>query len=651
MKSVFALLVSLAAIVLGTLDAAAVTRQERGNLILEDIPATDAAQVATLDNYLAGRSAAFVDWLPDGSMLVSTRFGDTAQLHRVREPLGARQQLTFEREPVSTASAPRTGASQGFVYLRDRGGDENAQIYYRDLTSGASQLVSDGKSRNTAAVWSRDGRRIAYASNARDGVSYDIYIADVPSTIAPRLIMNGMGKTWFVLDWSINDSKLLVMNYISINESYLFLADAVTGTLTPLDAAREPVGTRAARFAPDGRYVYVVSDQGGEFARLRRVDTALGDVTVLTERIPWDIETFDVSPDGRYVAFVANVDGLSRLTILDQTNQAEISPPLADVQIANLAFDRTGKRLALSVESATEPRDVFVLDVAQNALTRWTQSETGPVDTRKFVTAELVRFPTFDRANGRTRELPAFVFRPATPGPHPVVIDFHGGPEGQYTPGYSPFTQYLVNELGAVVIGPNIRGSSGYGKSYLKLDNGMLREDAVKDIGSLLVWIGQQPDLDRNRVVVMGGSYGGYLALTSLANYGDRLRGGVNTVGISNFITFLENTAAYRRDLRRAEYGDEREPRMRAFLRRMSPLTNAERITQPLLVVQGLNDPRVPASESEQMVGMIRARGGEVWYLAAKDEGHGFRKKSNRDVYLQTVASFLARHLLPAEGS
>ncbi|MEZ5515349.1 MAG: prolyl oligopeptidase family serine peptidase [Steroidobacteraceae bacterium] len=651
MKSVLTLFVSVATIILSTLDAAAVTREERGNLILEDIPATDTAQVAALDAYLAGRSATFVDWLPDGSMLVNTRFGDTAQLHRVREPLGARLQLTFGREPVATASAPRTGAAQGFVYLRDRGGDENAQIHYLDLASGASQLVTDGKSRNTAAVWSRDGRRIAYASNARDGVSYDIYIADVPSTIAPRLLMNGMGKTWFVLDWSLDDSKLLVLNYVSINESYLFLADAVTGTLTPLDAAKEPVGIRTARYAPDGRHVYVVSDQGAEFAQLRRVDTSLGDVTVLTERIPWDIEAFDISPDGRYVAFVANADGLSRLTILDQTTQAEISPPLADVQIGNLAFDRTGKRLALSVESATAPRDVFVLDVEKNALSRWTQSETGPVDTRQFVAAELVRFPTFDRINGKLREIPAFVFRPSTPGPHPVVIDFHGGPEGQYTPGYSPFTQYLVNELGAVVIGPNIRGSSGYGKSYLKLDNGMLREDAVKDIGSLLVWIGQQPDLDRKRVLVMGGSYGGYLALTSLMNYGDRLRGGVNTVGISNFITFLENTAAYRRDLRRAEYGDEREPRMRTFLRRISPLTNAERITRPLLIVQGLNDPRVPANESAQMVGMIRARGGEVWYLAAKDEGHGFRKQSNRDVYLQTVASFLVRHLLPAEGS
>ncbi|MBK6597053.1 MAG: S9 family peptidase [Proteobacteria bacterium] len=637
MKFVAALLVSLLLIA----DATAVTREERGNLILENIPAPDAERAATLDAYLDGRNASFVDWLPDGSMLVSTRFGDTAQLHRVRQPLGSREQITFDTEPITAASAPQTGGAPGFVFLRDQGGNENAQIFYRDLTTRTTRRLTDGQSRNASAVWSRDGRRVAYTSTARDGVSYDLYIADVLENAAPRFVMNGMSKTWFALDWSVDDSKLLVLNYRSINESYLFIADAITGSLTPVDAGNNRVGIRAARFAPDGRYIYLISDRDSEFARLRRVDTVLDEVAILTERIPWDIASFDVSPDGRYVAFVANVDGYSRLTILDQINQSEISPPLADVQISNLAFDRTGKRLALSVESALEPRDVYVLEVEKNALERWTQSETGAVDSRRFVPAELVRYASFDRANGKQREIPAFVFRPSTPGPHPVVIELHGGPEAQYTPGHSPFTQFLVNEIGAVVIAPNIRGSSGYGKSYLQLDNGMLREDAIKDIGSLLVWIGLQPDLDRERVVVMGGSYGGYLTLASLVHYSDRLRGGINTVGISNFITFLENTSAYRRDLRRAEYGDEREPRMRAFLRRISPLTNAERIQRPLLIVQGLNDPRVPASESAQMVGLLRARGGEVWYLAAKDEGHGFRKKANRDIYLETVSTFL----------
>jgi dipeptidyl aminopeptidase/acylaminoacyl peptidase len=224
-----------------------------------------------------------------------------------------------------------------------------------------------------------------------------------------------------------------------------------------------------------------------------------------------------------------------------------------------------------------------------------------------------------------------------------VVIDIHGGPEAQYRPGWDPFIQFLVNELGYTVIGPNVRGSTGFGKTFMALDNGTLREDAVRDIGSLLVWIGVQPAFDHERVSVMGGSYGGYMTLAALISYGERLKGGIDVFGISNFVTFLRNTSGYRRDLRRAEYGDERDNNMRVFLDRISPLTNAKRIKRPLLVVAGLNDPRVPASESEQLVWQVRAAGGEVWYLAAKDEGHGFRKKANRDVYLQTAASFLEK--------
>jgi dipeptidyl aminopeptidase/acylaminoacyl peptidase len=256
-----------------------------------------------------------------------------------------------------------------------------------------------------------------------------------------------------------------------------------------------------------------------------------------------------------------------------------------------------------------------------------------------------VRFPTFDRVRGKPRQIPAFVYRPVKPGPHPVYIDIHGGPEGQSVPTFSPFTQFLVREMGFVVIAPNVRGSTGYGKTFLNLDNGEDREDSVRDIGALLVWIGAQRDLDAKRVFVSGGSYGGYMSLASLVHFGDRLRGGIDMVGISNFVTFLESTSPYRRDLRRVEYGDERIPRMRAYLQRISPLTNAARINKPLLVVQGLNDPRVPASESQQMVAKIRARGGEVWYLAAKDEGHGFRKKQNRDFNQKTVVTFLERQL------
>ncbi len=295
----------------------------------------------------------------------------------------------------------------------------------------------------------------------------------------------------------------------------------------------------------------------------------------------------------------------------------------------------------MSADSAQAPRDVYVYDLAHSALERWTKSEVGPLDANTLASAELVRYPTWDRVNGKQRMISAYVYRPRSAGPAPVVIDIHGGPESQYRPGWDPFVQFLVNELGLAVIAPNVRGSSGYGKTFLKLDNGVLREDAVRDIGSLLFWIGLQPAFDRDHVAVMGGSYGGYMTLASLAAYGDRLRGGIDVMGISNFVSFLGGTSPYRQDLRREEYGDERDPKMRGFLNRISPLNNVASIRKPLLVVQGLNDPRVPATESQQLVWRIRLKGGEAWYLAAKDEGHGFRKKANQDAYLQTAAMFL----------
>lgn len=633
------LAVSAAAQAYGT-----VAREERGNLILENIPAGDAALSERLAPWLQAREARLLDWLADGSLLIATRFGDTEQVHRLARPLGAREQLTYEREPVAVARAPATGAANGFVFLADRGGDENAQLYFFGLADRRARLLTDGKSLHGRPVWAHDGKRVAFHGNARDGVSYDIYVVDVTTGAMPRLVVSANRDTWYPLDWSPDDGRLLLKKYVSINESYLFIADVATGRLTPLEPGEQKAGIRDARFAPDGRGIYLVSDRGGEFAQLRYIDPATLETRLLTGHIPWDIEGFDLSRDGRYLAFVANVDGTSRLTVIDQSLALELSPPQVPAgQITDIRFDPTGTRLALAVETPQSPRDVYVYEVPRNELVRWTASEAGPLDTSKLVPAELIRYPTWDRDGRERRMIPAFLYRPRSPGPHPVLIDIHGGPEAQARPRFDAFTQFVVNELGYAVIFPNVRGSSGYGRRYLDLDNGRQREDSVRDIGALLVWIGLQRDLDRSQIVVRGGSYGGYMALASLVRYGDRLTGGISAVGISNFVTFLRNTAGYRQDLRRVEYGDERDPRMRRYLEDISPLTNAHAIRKPLLVVQGLNDPRVPASESEQIVARVRANGGEAWYLAAKDEGHGFRKKPNRDAYFEVVARFLER--------
>ena len=613
-------------------------------MILEGIPPADGAFAARLERYLSARDATFLDWLPDGSMLVSTRFGNAAEVHRISAPLGMREQLTYFPEPITVAVVPQTDAAQGFAFLKDQGGDENAQVYYYRFSDRSTRLITDGKSRHGDPVWSRDGRHLAYFGNGRDGASYDIYVTDPAGDGAARLLVGGQPNAWYPLDWSTDGQKILLQRYVSITESYLYVADATSGSLTPLDTSGRKVGVKRARFAPDGRGLYVASDEGGEFAVLRYVDLVNHQSRPVTANIAWDVDDFDVSADGRYVAYVTNEDGRSRLTVLDNSSKLELEPAgLPQGTITALRFDRTGHRLALSAESAQSPRDVFVYELDRNALVRWTHSEAGPIDTGNFVPAQLVRYPTWDRSGGGPRQISAWVYKPNTAGPHPVLLYIHGGPEDQYRPGFEPFLQFVVNELGYAVVAPNVRGSSGYGRTFLSLDNGALREDAVRDIGSLLVWISLQRDFDRNRVAVMGGSYGGYMALASLAAYNDRLRGGIDVVGISNFVTFLEHTSPYRRDLRRAEYGDERDPKMRSFLGHISPLNNAGAIRRPLLVVAGVNDPRVPISESEQLVSRLRARGNEVWYLAAKDEGHGFRKKANRDVYQTTAAMFLER--------
>jgi dipeptidyl aminopeptidase/acylaminoacyl peptidase len=626
--------------------AAQAAVETRGNLVLDNIPAVDSALTARLDDYLNSRGASFVDWLPDG-LLIATRFGDVEQLHRVAVPMGAREQLTFSKEPVTVARAPQSALVPGFTFLRDQGGNENAQVYWYDIASRAVRMLTPGKGVNGGLVWSHDGKRVAFHSTARDGVSYDLMIAEPGNNFAtPRQVFNGFSKSWSVQDWSPDDTKLLISNFVSANEAHLYVMDIATASLTPVSEGAGPASVSGARFTPDGRSVYVITNRDSEFEQLRRVDLVTGTVEILTGHIPWDIDSFARSDDGRYLAWVANVDGLSRLTVLDVAKRAEILPPLPDGRIGRMGFDASGKRLAFSLESPQSPRDVFVLEVERNAVVRYTKSEAGPIDPLQFSPAELVRYPTFDRANGKNRQIPAFVFRPEnSPGPHPVFIDIHGGPESQAVPTWNPFTQFLVREMGFVVIAPNVRGSTGYGRSYVDLDNGEDREDAVKDIGALLVWIGAQRDMDAKKVFVAGGSYGGYMSLASMVNFSDRLRGGIDVVGISNFVTFLESTSAYRRDLRRPEYGDERLPKMRAYLQRISPMTNAARIGKPLLVVQGLNDPRVPASESKQMVDKIRGRGGEVWYLAATDEGHGFRKKSNRDFYQKTIVTFLEKQL------
>ncbi len=622
----------------------------------QGVPPIPARGVEDLLPYENIRSAAVSDWHPtERRLLIRTRFSESPQIHEVAMPMGARTQLTFYRDPASDGLY-RPGHPDQIVYSLNEGGAENFQFFLLDRKTGRARRFTDGAHRYTSPVWSRDGRLLAYASNARNGRDMDVYVADPAAPGSERRIAEVQGS-WSPLDWSADNRRVLLSEYISANEAYLHWVDIAGGeihTIIPRNARKEDptVAYQGGKWSPDGRSVYTSSDRDSEFLRLVRLDLATGAATVLSGDVPWDVEQFDLSDDGRRIAFFTNEDGVSRLHLLDATTGASLpSPDLPAGVAGGLLFRRGTHEVAFDLSSARSPSDVYSYDPESRRLERWTASEAGGLNPEVFPVPELIHYPTFDAVarNGSRRMIPAFVYRPDASrfkGRRPVYVSIHGGPESQARPLFLGSMNYLMDELGVAVIYPNVRGSSGYGKSYLKLDNGRLREDSVKDIGALLDWIATQPDLDPKRVMVAGGSYGGYMSLAVMTFYSDRLACGWDTVGISNFVTFLQNTQGYRQDLRRAEYGDERDPQMRVFLEGIAPVNHAKQITRPLLVSQGANDPRVPLAESDQIVAAVKSNGVPVWYLIAKDEGHGFGKKTNTDFQRAVLFEFIRRYLI-----
>lgn len=633
--------------ILGLLAGAEELKQP-DNLVTQGIPPIPSELAAQAAPYLNSRSAQFQDWHPHRlEMLITTRFAEVSQLHWVSQPGGARRQLTFSAEPVAGGSVqPRHG--RYYVFSQDVGGGEFYQLYRFEPNTGKTVLLTDGKSRNMGVCWARSGEKIAYTSTRRNGRDTDVYVMDPADPKTDRLLLELPGGGWSVQDWSWDEQRLLLRDYRSINESRLYLVDLRQGAkelLTP--SIGQPVAYAQAGFAKDDRFLYIISDQDSEFLRLRQFDLSTRQWKILTSRIPWDIEGFALSWDGAKLAFISNENGLGVLHLMETRHHTEIALPNLPPGIPlNLAWHADNRHLGFSFTSAQSPADAYSIDTEKGQLKRWTVSETGGLDTSHFPHPQLVQMKSFDGLN-----ISAFVYRPDSarfPGKRPVIVNIHGGPESQSRPRFLAANNFFLQEQGIALVFPNVRGSSGYGKTYLKLDNGMKREDSVRDIGTVLDWIKTQPSLDAERVAVMGGSYGGYMVLASMIHFGDRLRCGMEVVGISSFLTFLKNTQDYRRDLRRAEYGDEREEAMRAFLERISPLNQASKIRIPLYVAQGKNDPRVPLSEAEQLVQAVSAQEGTVWYLMAQDEGHGFAKKKNADYLYMASFMFFEKHLVHA---
>jgi len=615
------------------------------NLVADGVPPIPASLAATAGRYLEYRAAVLTGWHPTRrEMLISTRFGGTAQLHLVEQPGGARRQLTFFPDAVTRGTFHPNGGDY-IVFSKDIGGGEWYQLYRYDLASGDITLLTDGKSRNGFPSWSSGGNQIAYTSTRRTGKDTDLWVMNPADPKTDRLLLQLEGGGWQPLDWSPDDKTILLLEGLSINESYIWLVNVATGEkteFTPRHIA-EKVFYGESQFGTDGKGIYTVTDKDSEFRRLVYMPLATRTLQPVTTAIPWDVESFDLSHDGARIAFVTNEDGASRLHVLETASGKELPVPKLPVGLMeNLHWRRNAPELGFVMNSARAQDDCYSLDVVTGSLTRWTFSESD-VKTDAFPEAELIRWKTFDG-----RMISGFLYRPPAKftGKRPVLVVIHGGPEGQSHPIFLGRNNYFLNELGITLIYPNVRGSTGYGKTFSLLDNGFQREDTYKDINALLDWIAVRPGLDANRVGVTGGSYGGHMTLAVSTFYSGRIRCSVDVVGMSNLVTFLEHTEAYRRDLRRVEYGDERDPQMREFLEKIAPMNHIEKIRKPLFVIAGKNDPRVPVSESDQIVAALKQQGTPVWYLLARDEGHGFRKKPNQDFQFYATVEFLRQYLL-----
>jgi len=609
-------------------------------LVADGIPAVPQTLVEETRPYMEFRTAAFQGWDPvTKSMLISTRFGNVAQLHTVAGPGMARRQISFEAEPLGGNYLPGDGT---LVVQKDKGGNEFFQLY--TLNNGKLTLLTDGKSRNGLSAVSKDGKWVGYSSTRRNGADSDLYIMDPRDPSTNRMVKEVKGGGWAIAGFAPGNAHAVVVNRISVAKSDLYWLDLASGAMTPIGDHKKMIAYGGGQFAPDGT-LWVTSDEGSDFQRLGTLDPKTGKFTARSPEKKWDIEGFDIADDGSFIAYTINEAGIAKLRLMDpKTGAVREVTDLPKGTIGSVQIAPWGT-IGLTVTSAKVPADAFSVDPASLAVTRWTHSETGGLDPAVNVEPEFVEVKSFDG-----EPVSGFLYRPDPakfPGKRPLIVSIHGGPESQFTPGFRGRTNYLLNELGVAMFYPNVRGSTGFGKRFVSLDNGpFLRENSVQDIGAFLDRLQADPALDASRTAVTGGSYGGYMCYAVAIRYGDRLKAADCIVAISNFVTFLENTQSYRRDLRRVEYGDERDPKQRAKLMEISPLTKIDKLSIPLLVVTGANDPRVPKSEADQAVEAVRAKGRSAWHLVGMNEGHGFGKKENQDYQFWVELMFWRANLL-----
>ena len=617
------------------------------NVTAEGVPPIPASLADAIAPYGQFRRARLVAWHPsERRIIVATRFGETLQLHDVRSPGGARRQLTFFRDGV-TAPNDRPLAvflpdGRSFVFQKDTaGGGEANQLFRYDLASGTSTLLTDGRAKNEYPVISRTGL-VAYSTTRRNGKDRDVYALNPAAPADDKRILEGSGS-WAPLEWSADATQLVVVESPSNSQNHLWLLDVASGRRTALtEREGPPVRWVAAAFARDGKSIYALGNLGGESTRLWRRSLGKSE-WVPIGRKDETIEGFSLSPDGRTLAMIVDRGADSLLRLQDVSGRDRPTAALPPGVISDLAWHPNGREVGFSLTGARTFHDVYSVSVESGKAERWTWSEIGGANPESLPDAELVRWKSFDGLM-----ISGVLYRPPSrfAGPRPVIINVHGGPDERERPRALGRSNYFRNEMGIAVIYPNVRGSSGFGRSFEQLDNGTLREDAVKDIGALLDWIATDPSLDPKRVMIVGASYGGYMALASAIQYGDRIRCVQAAFAISDFPSYLQSTDVSRQANRNAEYGDPNDPQTLEFLKRISPLTNAAKLRVPLYLVHGGKDTRIPPAQAEKMADAVKKNGTPVWYVVYGDAGHLALTASNNDFNQYSWTMFAQKYLV-----
>jgi len=595
-----------------------------------------------IERYLRIRSAVSPSFSPDGKKIAYiTETTGVPQVWTVDLQDPWPEQVTFFSERVSGARYSPT--SPEIIFSIDSGGNERMQIFrvsqdgswHEDLTRDPGVIHSFGG-------WDPFGERIAFSSNKRNSRFFDVYVMHM-KTGETAMVYQEDG-TNHVACWTPDGGGLIIRRSNSNMDQDLFYLDLGRRVSRHLTPHTGEASFHSVKPDPSGKRFYLVTDLGREFSALAALDLE-GRIEFL-KTPQWDVEALDVTRDGRFLAYTVNSGGYSDLWIMDLASDEVITlPGLPRGVIGNITWDPSGRRLAFVFSGPAYNPDVWLFDMDDMKVSQVTRSSRAGIPQSSFVEPEPVEYPTFDG-----RKIPAFFYKPrgetgelpSSSRRLPVIVYVHGGPESQARPSFNAVIQYFLSRGYAVFL-PNVRGSAGYGRQYVHLDDVRKRMDSVKDLAWGVQWLKSRSEVDPGKIAVMGGSYGGFMVLASITAYPDLWAAGVDIVGIANLETFLRNTGPWRRHLREKEYGSLENDL--EFFREISPIYHVDRIRCPLMVVHGKNDPRVPFGEAEQIVEKVKAQGGVVEPLFFEDEGHGVVKLQNRLLAYRRIADFLDRYV------